>query len=66
MKYREYAETKIPNIARTEKKRSLSKCAVCDSKKSKLIKRQEDSGLLSRIEIKIPSSIIPLVDLLLF
>ena len=66
MKYRKYAETKIPNIARTEKKRFLSKCAVCDSKKSKLIKQQEDSGLLSRIEIKIPSSIIPLVDLLLF
>ena len=26
----------------------LSKCEVCDSKKSKFIKEQEDSGLLSK------------------
>ena len=32
----------------------LSKCAVCDSKKSKFIKEQEASGLLSSLEIKTP------------
>ena len=29
----------------------LSKCAVCDSKKSKFIKEQEASGLLSSLGI---------------
>ena len=44
----------------------LSKCAVCDSKKSKFIKQQEASGLLSRIGIEIPLSKIPLLGPLLF
>ena len=30
----------------------LSKCAGCDSKKSKFIKKQEASGLLSSLGIK--------------
>ena len=30
----------------------LLKCAVCDSKKPKLMKEQEASGLLSSLEIK--------------
>ena len=30
----------------------LSKCAVCDSKKSKFIKEQETKGLLSSLRIK--------------
>ena len=32
----------------------LSKCAVCDSKKSKLMKEQGASGLLSSLGIKTP------------
>ena len=44
----------------------LLKCAVCDSKKSKFIKQQEASGLLSKLGIKTPLSKIPLVGLLLF
>ena len=32
----------------------LLKCAVCDSKKSKFIKEQEASGLLSDLGIKVP------------
>ena len=44
----------------------LPKCEVCDSKKSKFIKRQETSGLLSSLGIKAPLSKIPLVGLLLF
>ena len=39
----------------------LSKCAVCDSKKSEFIKEQEASGLLSSLGIKTPFSKIPLV-----
>ena len=44
----------------------LSKCAVCDSEKSKFIKQQEASGLLSNLGIKTPLSKIPLVGPLLF
>ena len=34
----------------------LSKCEVCDSKKSKLIKEQEASGLLRGLAMKTPLS----------
>ena len=43
----------------------LSKYAVCDSKKSKFIKQQETSGLLSTLGIKAPSNKISLVGPLL-
>ena len=39
----------------------LSKCAVCDSEKSKFIKQQEASRLLSSLGIKTSLSKIPLV-----
>ena len=42
----------------------LSKCAVCDSKKSKFIKEQEPSELLSNLRIKAPLSKISLVKFL--
>ena len=32
----------------------LSKCAICSSKKSRFIKEQEASGLLSRLGKKAP------------
>ena len=32
----------------------LSKCAICSGKKSRFIKEQEASGLLSRLGIKAP------------
>ena len=44
----------------------LSKCAVCDGKKSKFIRKQEANGLLSSLEIKAPLSKILLVGPLLF
>ena len=44
----------------------LSKCAVCDSKKSNFFKEQETTKLLSSLEIKIPLSKIPLVGPFLF
>ena len=39
----------------------LSKCAMCDSKKSKFIKEKKASGILSSLGIKTPFSKIPLV-----
>ena len=44
----------------------LSKCAICDSEKSKFFKEQEASGLLSILEIKAPLTKIPLLGPLLF
>ena len=44
----------------------VSKCAVCDSKKSKFIKQQEAIGLLSSLGIKTLLSQIALVGPLLF
>ena len=42
----------------------LSKCAVCSSKKSKLMKEQEENGLLSNLGIKTPLSKVPLLNVL--
>ena len=44
----------------------LSKCAICGSKKSKFINKQEASGLLSKLGIKIPLSKIPVLGDILF
>ena len=39
----------------------LSNCVVCNRKKSRFIKKQEVSWLLSSLRIKTPSSKVPLV-----
>ena len=44
----------------------LSNCAICGSKKSKFIKKQEANGLLSSLVIKTPLSKIPLLSNTLF
>ena len=44
----------------------LSKCAICNSKKSKFMKQQEAKGLLSKLGIKTPLSKIPILGNILF
>ena len=68
LKCRKNTESKNPKAAKTKNGRImlLSKCTVSDSKKSKFIKEQEASGLLSSLGIKTPLSKIPLVGPLLF
>ena len=44
----------------------LSKCAICDSKKSKFIKNQEAEGLLSSLGIRKPLRKIPLLRDVMF
>ena len=65
LKCRKNTESKNPKLARTKngRKMVLSKCEVCDSKKSKFIKKQEASWLLSSLRLKIPLSKIPLLGL---
>ena len=68
LKCRKNTESKNPKVVRTKNGRImlLSKCAMCDSKKSKFIKEQEASGLLISLGIKTPLSKIPLVSPLVF
>ena len=65
--YRKNTESKNPKVASTKNERILllSICEVCDGKKSKFIKQQEASALLSSLGIKTPLSEIPLVGPLL-
>ena len=57
LKCKKSTEGKNPKVARTKNGRImlLSKCSVCNSKKSKLLKEQEVKGLISSLtRIKIP------------
>ena len=62
LKCRKNTESKNPEVAWTKNGRIilLSKCAVSSSKKSKSIKEQEASGVLSSLGIKTPLNKIPL------
>ena len=68
LKRRKNTESKNPKVVRTKNGRImlLSKCSVCNSKKSKFLKEQEPRGLLSSLGIRTPLSQIPLLDPLLF
>ena len=68
LKCKKNTESKNPKAVKTKNKRimPLSKCAVCESKKSKFIKQQKASGLLRSLETKIFLNKIPLLALLLF
>ena len=57
LKCRKNTESKNPEVVRTKNGRLmlLSKCVVCNGKKSKFPKEQEVKGLLDKIlETKIP------------
>ena len=62
LKCRKNTESENPKVARTKNGRMilLSNCVVCDSKKSKFLKQQEASGLLSSLGINTPLSKIPI------
>ena len=67
-KCRKNTDSKSPKDVRTKHGRImlLSKCKVCDSKKSKFIKEQEARALLSSLGMKKPLSKIPLEGPLFF
>ena len=58
---RKNTKTKKIKVSRTKSGRImlLSKCDVCDGKKSEFIKEQEANGLLRSFRIKTPSNKIP-------
>ena len=60
LKCKKYTKNINPQVSSTSNgKLMISKCAICGSKKSKFIKKQEASGLLSKLGIKTPLSKVP-------
>ena len=68
LKCRKNTESINPKVSKTKNDKTiiLSKCAVCDSKKSKFIKEQQAIGSLSNLGIKTPLNKIPLLVDILF
>ena len=68
LKCKKDTENIDPNISNTSngKAMTLSKCAICGSKKSRFIKNQEAKGLLSNLGIRTPLSKVPILGDILF
>ena len=68
LKCRKYTKNINPQVSSTSngKMMILSKCAICGSKKSKFINKQEAKGLLSKLGIKTPLSNVPILGDVLF
>ena len=68
LKCKKHTKNIDPQISSTSncKFMILSKCAICGSRKSKFIKKQEANGILSSLGIKTPLSKIPILGDVLF
>ena len=68
LKHKKNTESIDPKVSAPSNGRTmiLSKCAICGSKKSKFIKKQEPKGLISNLGIRTPLSRIPLLGDVLF
>ena len=68
LKCKEHTKNINPQVSRTSngKMMILSKCAICGSKKSKFINKQDAKGLLSKLGIKTPLSNVPVLGDILF
>ena len=68
LKCKKYTENINPQALSTSngKMLILSKCAICNSKKSRFIKNREAKGLLSELGIKTALSKIPILGDILF
>ena len=68
LKCRKYRKNINPQVLSTSngKLMILSKCAICNSKKSKFINKQEAKGLLSKLGINTPLSKVSILDDILF
>ena len=64
LKCKKNTENINPEVSKTSNGRTmiLSKCALCGSKKSKCIKKQEASEILSSLGLKTPLRKIPLLS----
>ena len=63
---RKYTKSINPKIVKNKNDRSMiqTNCAICNCKKSRLIKEQLAKGLLSNFGIKTPLNKVPLLNIL--
>ena len=68
LKCKKYTKNIKPQISSTSNNKTMmiSKCTVCNSRKSKFIKKQEAKGLLSKLGIKTPLNKLPILGDILF
>ena len=68
LKWRKNTESINPRVSKTNNGKTmiLSKCTICGSKKSRFIKKQEASGILSNLGLKTPLYKMPLLGDILF
>ena len=68
LKCRKNTENINPRVSKTSNSRTmvLSKCAICNSKKSRFIKNQEAKGLLSNSGVRTPLSKVQVLGDILF
>ena len=68
LKCRKDTENTNPKVSKTSNGRTmvLSKCTICNSKKSRFIKNQEAKGLLSSLGIRTPLIKVPILGDILF
>ena len=68
LKCKKHTENINPQVSSTSngKIMILSKCSICNSKKSIFINKQEAKGLLSKLGIKKPFSKLPILGDILF
>ena len=65
---KKYTGNVYPHVSSTSNGETmiLSKCAICNNKKSRFINKQEGKGLLSKLGIKTPLGKIPILGEMLF
>ena len=68
LKYKKHTKNIDPEVSSTSngKLMILSKCTICNSKKSKFINKQQAKGLLSNLGIKTRLNKIPILGDILF
>ena len=68
LKCRKNTENINPRVSKTSNGKTmlLSKCAICDSKKSRFMKNQEAKGLLSNLGVRTPLSEVPILGDIFF
>ena len=68
LKCKKNTESINPKVSKTTNGKTmiLSKCAICNNKKSKFIKEQQAKGLLSNLGLRTPLNKIPVLGDILF
>ena len=68
LKYKKHTKNINPQVSSISngKVMILSKCAICNSKKSKFVNKQEAEGFLSKLGIRTPLNKVPILGDILF